>query len=393
MNNQLLNLLTKRAQAWDMAKAFHASKSGIEGCMSNENAAIYDRMEADVFELTREIERMNAAESRPEAAEPRSLMTDRMEKWQHLASSTYNRAFWTTITKREPERTVQDALTVGDDGHGGYLVPSEFERQIVEALQEQCIIRQYATTIRSDSGERRIPIVTGKGAAYWTPEEGAIVPADDTFDQIYLSSHKLGTLIKVSEELLNDAAFNIPAYIAGVFAQRIGVAEEEAFLTGDGVHRPLGLLSDIGGGETGVITQDATKITMDEVIDLYHSLRAPYRRNAVFVMHDQTAKALRKIKNANDEYLWQDKLSGGLKDTILGRPVLTSAFMPRMEAGEKAILFADLSRYWIADRQNRSFKRLNELYAATGQVGFLASERVDARLILPEAAKVLKMHA
>ena len=393
MNNQLLNLLTKRAQSWDMAKAFHASKSGADGCMSKENAAIYDRMEADVFELTLKIDRMNAAESRPEAAEPRSPMTDRMEKWQHLASSTYNKAFWTTITKREPERTVFDALTVGDDGHGGYLVPSEFEHQIVDALADQCIIRQYATTIRTDSGERRIPIVTGKGAAYWTPEEGAIVPADDTFDQIYLSSHKLGTLIKVSEELLNDAAFNIPTYIAGVFAQRIGVAEEEAFLTGDGVHRPLGLLSDIGGGETGVVSLSATSITMDEVIDLYHSLRAPYRRNAVFLMNDQTAKALRKTKNANDEYLWQDKLSGGLKDTILGRPVLTSEFMPRMEAGAKAILFADLSRYWIADRQNRSFKRLNELYAATGQVGFLASERVDARLILPEAAKVLKMHA
>jgi len=392
MNNQLLNLLTKRAQAWDAAKAFHAAKSGTDGCMSQENAAIYDRMEADVFDLTREIERLNAGDSRP-SAEERSPMTDRMEKRQHLASSTYNKAFWTTITKRGSDRTVQNALSVGDDGHGGYLGPSEFERQIVEALKEQCVIRQFATTIRTDSGERRIPIVTGKGAANWTPEEGTIVPADDTFDQIYLASHKLGTLIKVSEELLNDAAFDIPAYIAGAFAQRIGVAEEEAFLTGDGVHRPLGLLNDNGGAETGILAQSATTITMDEVIDLYHSLRVPYRRNAVFLMHDETAKALRKLKNGSGDYLWQEKLSGGLKDTILGRPVLTSAFMPRMEAGSKAILFADLSRYWIADRQNRSFKRLNELYAATGQVGFLASERVDARLILTEAAKVLKMHA
>jgi HK97 family phage major capsid protein len=106
-------------------------------------------------------------------------------------------------------------------------------------------------------------------------------------------------------------------------------------------------------------------------------------------MNDSTVKALRKLKNGNGDYLWQPSVVANAPDTILGRPVYTSAFMPAIAAGNKTILFGDLSYYWVADREGRSFKRLNELYAATGQVGFLASERVDGKLILPEAAKVL----
>ena len=82
-----------------------------------------------------------------------------------------------------------------------------------------------------------------------------------------------------------------------------------------------------------------------------------------------------------------------LRDQLLGRPIYTSSYMPALEAGAKGILFGDLGYYWVADRQGRSFKRLNELYAPTGQVGFLSSERVDGKLILPEAVKCLQMKA
>ena len=106
-------------------------------------------------------------------------------------------------------------------------------------------------------------------------------------------------------------------------------------------------------------------------------------------MNDATVSALRKLKDSTGQYLWQPSLMAGMPDTLLGRPVKTSAYMPVIAAGAKTIAFGDFSYYWIADRQGRSFKRLNELYAATGQVGFLASQRVDGKLILPEAIKVL----
>ena len=208
-----------------------------------------------------------------------------------------------------------------------------------------------------------------------------------------IGAYKLATMIKVSEELLNDGVFDIAAYIATEFARRIGAAEEEAFFTGNGTGKPTGILNATGGAELGVTTAGATAITMDEVMDLFYSLRSPYRRNANFLMNDATVKALRKLKNASGDYIWQPSVTAGAPDTILNRPVYTSAFMPTIAGGAKSILFGDLGYYWVADREGRSFKRLNELYAPTGQVGFLASERVDGKLILPEAVKVLQQKA
>jgi HK97 family phage major capsid protein len=134
-------------------------------------------------------------------------------------------------------------------------------------------------------------------------------------------------------------------------------------------------------------------ITADEVIDLVYSLKSPYRKNAVFILNDATVKVLRKLKDGQGQYLWQASLTAGTPDTLLNRPVYTSAYAPTIAAGAKTIAFGDFKYYWIADRQGRSFKRLNELYATTGQVGFLGGQRVDGKLILPEAIKVLQQKA
>ena len=134
----------------------------------------------------------------------------------------------------------------------------------------------------------------------------------------------------------------------------------------------------------------ATAVTADELMDLYYSLKSPYRKKSMWVLNDSTIKAIRKLKDNNGQYLWQPSLTAGTPDMILGRPIKTSAYMPAMAAGAKTIAFGDFSYYWIADRQGRSFKRLNELFAATGQVGFLASQRVDGKMILAEAVKVLE---
>ena len=130
-----------------------------------------------------------------------------------------------------------------------------------------------------------------------------------------------------------------------------------------------------------------------EIMDLFYSLKSPYRRKAAFYMNDSTVKAIRKLKDSNGQYLWQPSLTAGAPDTLLNKPIYTSPYMPTIAAGAKSILFGDLSYYWVADREGRSFKRLNELFAPTGQIGFLASERVDGKLILPESCKVLQQKA
>jgi len=159
-------------------------------------------------------------------------------------------------------------------------------------------------------------------------------------------------------------------------------------MTGDGAGKPTGILND---AEVGVTAASATAITADELIDLFYSLPAPYRAKAVWIMNDSTMRYIRKLKDKNDQYLWQKALHEGEHSTLLGRPIYHSPFAPEVEAGSKPILFGDLSYYWIGDRKGITFRRLNERYADTGQVGFLASKRLDGKLILPEAVKVLQM--
>lgn len=189
---------------------------------------------------------------------------------------------------------------------------------------------------------------------------------------------------------MNDSAFDIESYLSGEFGRRIGAAEEQAFLTGDGTGKPTGIFTT---AEEGVKAAAASTVTADELIDLHYSLRSPYRKNAVWIMNDSTVKVIRKLKDNNGQYLWQPALTAGSPDTILNRPVYTSQFAPELKGGTRGIAFGDLSFYWIADRQGRAFKRLNELFATTGQVAFLASQRVDAKLIIPEAVKVLTQKA
>ena len=294
------------------------------------------------------------------------------------------------MRSKAPMPAVTNALQVGTDSEGGYLVPDEYERTLVEALEEENIFRQMAKVIKTSSGDRKIPVVASKGTASWIDEEGAYPESDDSFGQVSIGAYKLGTMIKVSEELLNDSVFDLQSYISREFARRIGAKEEEAFFTGDGKGKPLGVLAATGGAETGVTAASATAVTADELMDLYYSLKSPYRKKSVWVLNDSTIKAIRKLKDTNGQYLWQPSLTAGTPDTILGRPVKTSAYMPAIAAGAKTIAFGDFSYYWIADRQGRSFKRLNELFAATGQVGFLASQRVDGKMILAEAVKVLE---
>ena len=394
--NQILELREKRAKAWDAAKAFLDSKRGNDGMLSAEDAATYDSMEADVVNLGREIERLErqAAIDRELSQPVGKPLTARPEPGADqgktgTATDEYKAAFWRTMRAKSVPHEVLNALQVGVESEGGYLAPDEYQRTLIEALEEQNIFRQLAHVISTSSGDRKIPVVASKGTASWIDEEAAYPESDDSFGQVSIGAYKLATMLKVSEELLNDSVFDLPSYIAREFARRIGAAEEEAFFTGNGTGKPTGILNATGGAETGVTAASATAITMDEVMDLYYSLRAPYRRNAVFIMNDSTVKAIRKLKNGNGDYLWQPSLTAGQPDTLLGRPVYTSSYMPAIAAGNKTILFGDLGYYWVADRQGRSFKRLNELYAATGQVGFLASQRVDGKLVLAEAVKVL----
>lgn len=400
----ILELREKRAKAWEAAKAFLDSHRKENGVLSAEDDAAYTKMEQEITDLGKEIARLERQEAldaelnrpvnKPLTGKPGGRAdADDAEDKTGRASDDYRKNFWNAMRSKVPMPNVTNALQIGTDSEGGYLVPDEYERTLVEALEEENIFRQMAKVIKTSSGDRKIPVVASKGTASWIDEEGAFPESDDSFGQVSIGAYKLGTMIKVSEELLNDSVFDLQSYISREFARRIGAKEEEAFFTGNGTGKPLGVLAATGGAETGVTAASSTAVTADELMDLYYSLKSPYRKKSVWVLNDSTIKAIRKLKDSNGQYLWQPSLTAGTPDTILGRPVKTSAYMPAIAAGAKTIAFGDFSYYWIADRQGRSFKRLNELFAASGQVGFLASQRVDGKLILAEAVKVLVQKA
>ena len=396
---RILELREKRAKIWEDAKAFLDQKRGQDGILAAADIEVYEKMEADVVNLGKEIDRLERQQTldlefskpinTPITGKPSGMADSKTGR----GSDEYAASFWNAMRNKSLSFEITNALQIGSDSEGGYLVPDEFERTLVEGLEEENIFRTLAKVITTASGDRKIPVVATKGTASWIDEEGAVPESDDSFGQVSISAYKLGTMLKVSEELLNDSIFNLEAYIAKEFARRIGAKEEEAFFIGDGNGKPTGIFNATGGAQDGITAASATAITLDEIMDLFYALKSPYRRSATFILNDATVKVIRKLKDGNGNYIWQPSITAGTPDTILNRPVKTSAYVPNIAAGAKTIAFGDFSYYWVADRQGRSFKRLNELYATTGQVGFMATQRVDGKLILPEAIKTLKQKA
>lgn len=392
--NKILELREKRAKLWEDTKAFLDSKRDENGILSDDHTEQYEKMEKDVVNLGKEIERLerqsqielelSKATSEPIRNKPDNSITGELTGRK---SKEYMDAFW-NLMKNKNMYNVQNALQIGTDSEGGYLAPDEFEKKLIQALNDVNIMRELATIINTAHGDKKIPVVASKGTASWTDEESNSNESDDAFGQVTLGAHKVSTLIKVSEELVNDSVFNLQAYIISEFARRIGTAEEAAFINGDAVGKPTGVF---GSADLGIRTAVNNAITFDEVIDLYHSLREPYRKKASWITNDSTIKVVRKLKDSNGQYLWAPSVQAGQPDKILNRPVRTSASAPEIASDTRIMTFGDYSYYWIADREGRAFQRLNELFAVSGQVGYRAYERVDGKLTLSEAVKAMKM--
>lgn len=382
------DLIEKRNQAFEAAKSFAVSHATDKGTLNDEDYETYQKMEKEIENFSREISRMQRLEGmEQEMSQPLNTpITSKPQAGKHTeektgrASDEYKSAMLGAL--RSNFRNVSNVLTEGIDSDGGYLVPEEYDRRLIDVLDEENIMRSLATKITT-SGEHKINIAATKPAASWIEEGGALTFGDATFDQIIMDAYKLHVAIKVTEELLYDNAFGLENYIITQFGKALANAEEDAFLNGDGNGKPLGLFAATGGG---TVANTITKITTDDVINLVYALKRPYRKNAKFIINDKTLAALRTLKDNNGAYIWQPNYQSGEPDRLLGYEVYTSAYAPT-----DAIAFGDYSYYNIGDRGTRSFAALKELFAGNGMVGFVAKERVDGKLVLPEAVQILKI--
>jgi HK97 family phage major capsid protein len=384
----ILELREKRNTAWNAAKAFLDSHRTENGTLTAEDDATYSKMEQHIADLGKEISRLERQEAmEAELSKPvntpltsKPTTGNQKEEKSGRASDAYKEAMLTAM--RSNFRQVSNVLQEGVDADGGYLVPEEYDHRLIDVLDEENIMRKLAHKITT-SGEHKINIAATKPAAAWIEEGGALQFSDATFSQILLDAHKLHVAIKVTEELLYDNAFGLENYIITQFGKALANAEEDAFLNGTGVGQPLGLFAETGGG---TVAATVTTLTADDIMKLVYALKRPYRKNAKFILNDQTIATIRTFKDNNGAYMWQPALTHGEPDRLLGYEVHTSPFAP-----VDAIAFGDYSYYNIGDRGTRSFKQLNELFAGNGMIGFVAKERVDGKLILPEAVQILKV--
>lgn len=384
----ILELREKRNTAWNAAKAFLDSHRTENGTLTAEDDATYSKMEQHIADLGKEISRLERQEAmEAELSKPvntpltsKPTTGNQKEEKSGRASDAYKEAMLTAM--RSNFRQVSNVLQEGVDADGGYLVPEEYDHRLIDVLDEENIMRKLAHKITT-SGEHKINIAATKPAAAWIEEGGALQFSDATFSQILLDAHKLHVAIKVTEELLYDNAFGLENYIITQFGKALANAEEDAFLNGTGVGQPLGLFAETGGG---TVAATVTTLTADDIMKLVYALKRPYRKNAKFILNDQTIATIRTFKDNNGAYMWQPALTHGEPDRLLGYEVHTSPFAP-----VDAIAFGDYSYYNIGDRGTRSFKQLNEIFAGNGMIGFVAKERVDGKLILPEAVQILKV--
>ena len=288
------------------------------------------------------------------------------------------------------------ALTEGTDSEGGHLVPIDWQAQILQAAGARAGLRAQVTAIPTSRDAVEWPIIEGADDVHasavrrtWVdeqPAEGA-ASTEPTFGAIRIPVHTAMLTTKASRNLVEDSAVPFTQILAGLFADEVRLSDEQAFITGDGVGKPLGLLNT--AGIPTVNSGHASQVTADGLLDLFYGLPAQYRDNAVFVMSSATEDAVRKLKDTNNQYLWVGGFAA-TPETVLGRTVLSSEFMPAIAAAATPIAFGDFSRYIVVDRIGFAVQRIDgdQQLAEKNQIGFVGRQRVGGRVTQPRAFRL-----
>lgn len=349
----------------------------------------YSRIEAEFDQAQTELRRVETMEQRAAdmVASQKNAVQDvsgEAEKRDMVINATaeYRENFDMFMRGKGEAR----GLVVNTDSKGGYLAPVEFENVLIKKLEELNIMRQICDVRSMGAKETNIPVATNQGAASWLDEEEAYLATDDTYGQKVLKAKKVGRIIKISEELLADAAFNMETELSTSLAESIAKAEEDSFINGATTKEPTGFLSQVGKTVTSAVTG---ALSYDDLVELRFSITSPYRREAIYLMADSAAKVLMKLKDGDGRPLWQPSIQAGQPDLVLGQAVYYSPYMPEFATGAKTIAYGNFKYYRIADRVGLFVQRLNELYAATGQIGFRGHRRTDGTLLVPSAISAL----
>lgn len=306
-----------------------------------------------------------------------------------ISGSDYRQKFFNEIKNKF--RTAHNTLQENLMDRGGYLVPSEWHDEIISELKSENVLRQICNVIQTEN-DRKISILTNAPSADFVSEGQEINLSTEQFSQKTLTAYKLVSGVSVTNELLQDSFYNIEEHLQTEFSRALGTKEEEALLTGSGTNEPYGLHSIVADNTATMTVQTAgTTIEADDIVNLVYSLKRPYRKNASFLACDSTLATIRKLKDADQNYIWAQSLTAGEPNRLLGYPVYSSEYLPSIAAGTIPLLFGDFTKFIIGQRGELSFKPLFELHALRDLTTYLMIERIDGVLTDNKAIRGLKI--
>lgn len=276
---------------------------------------------------------------------------------------------------------------------GNGIVPTEYSQDIIHKVVELSGIMQRISIVNSKGTYKQIVALDdNKITAGWTDELAEVTASDAKFDTIEIGHFKLGALYKFSLELLNQNEFDIAAEAQAQMIQDFALKAETAIINGTGSKQPTGLTT----AGTAYTTDAQAAITADEIIEIFHTLKAPYHMNAAWLMNNSTLCAVRKLKDAAGNYIFHQSefTSDGFVGSILGKPVLVSEAVDDMGAGKNFMLFGDFSRAYKANvNPDMMIEVLNELYKTQGAVGVIGFLFLGGKPVNSEAYVTVKGHA
>ena len=304
------------------------------------------------------------------------MNNEMLNKTYAAMTSDYHDAFWNAMHGSNLAYGEMAQAKISANG-GTYLLPAKTASRYSAALQKMNLFRMVGTSLSQTVGDGVLWMSDMEVQPQWVPENESIPVGTDGLEPRHaVRSHKLSIITSLDMDMIRDAGFDLEGYLVGKFAKGFGKAEEDAFINGTGSTMPKGILHETEGAETGVIASG--DISFDDVLGLYFSVNKQFRSNGMWLMNDETALKLKTLKDRN----------GQNSDTILGKPVHISEFMP---SDGKPVAFGDFSCYYIIDRMPLTVRPLNEKYIKEDKMGFLCVEYLDGLLIRPEAVKVLRI--
>lgn len=301
-----------------------------------------------------------------------------------IETKAYAERFWNGM--RGNRNVMEELVVTATCPIGCHDLPLFDNDRLIDNLNKKSLFRRIASVKPLLNASSHIVAYDSNDIAAWVDEENPMPISEnvDDFKLLQIDSHKLGVFMAINKTFMADNSFGFEKYFVERLSKNFARAETNAFINGMGKANimPVGILHNNGGAETGVTAN--AKLTYEDIVSLYFSVKPEYRENGIWLMNDNTAKAIRTIRDESGAYIWNSN-----NNSIFGKQVYISEFMPDIASGNKPIVFGDFSYYWVMPRRTIGVRPLYEKYAQYGQIGYLAYERLDGRLIRTDAIKVM----